>query len=95
MSGGYAMYNFIEMDKLIRKHRRERKLTIEQLAELSNLSYRCISNIERGLANPKFSTVVKIFTVLGKDLNELKQFVILHNSMAYYKTLGWFDSHTP
>lgn len=73
------MYNFIQMGNLIRRYREERGLTIEELAELCDLSYRCISNIERGLTNSKFANIVKIFFVLGKNLNELKQFMILHS----------------
>lgn len=69
------MYNFIGMGNLIRKHREERGLTIDKLAELCDLSYRCISNIERGQSNPKLSSVIKIFFVLERNLNELKRFV--------------------
>lgn len=73
------MYNFVEMGNLIRKHRENAGLTIEELAEACELSYRCISNIERGLSNPKLSNIVKIFFVLDKNLNELKEFVLDQN----------------
>lgn len=88
MSGGYNMYNFIEMGNLIRKYREERDFTIEELAELCDLSYRCISNIERGQSNPKLSSVIKIFFVLDRNLNDLKLFVSTQDMHSENKRLS-------
>lgn len=56
---------------LIRLHRENKKYSRETCAELCDLSDRCISNIERGVADPKFSTVVKLCKTCDIDIREL------------------------
>ncbi|MCM1381379.1 MAG: helix-turn-helix domain-containing protein, partial [Muribaculaceae bacterium] len=57
---------------IVRNYRKERRYSIEKLAELCDVSGRCISNIERGLSEPKFTTVLKLFKALdiNKDIFE-------------------------
>lgn len=55
---------------LIRLHR-EKKYSREKCAEYCDLSERCISNIERGIADPKFSTVVKLCKTCDIDIKDL------------------------
>lgn len=56
---------------LIRNRRENKKYSREACAERCNLSDRCISNIERGVADPKFSTVVKLCKTCDIDIKEL------------------------
>ena len=44
----------------IRSLRKERKLTLERLAELSDLSVGLVSQIERGKGNPSFATLAQL-----------------------------------
>ncbi|MFD0507806.1 helix-turn-helix domain-containing protein [Streptomyces chiangmaiensis] len=44
----------------VRSIRRERTLTLEQLAEASGLSAGVISQLERGIGNPAFATLVQL-----------------------------------
>lgn len=53
-----------KLGRLLRNCREDKKLSREKLAEICNISDRCISNIERGVSNPKFETVVKLFKAL-------------------------------
>ena len=57
---------------LIRSHRENKHYSRETLAELCGISDRCISNIERGVSNPKFDTVVKLCNACGIDTGLLK-----------------------
>ena len=60
--------------KKLREIRKERGLTQEQLAEKVNVSYQAISNIERGLTGPSFSTLADIAKALKVKPKELFDF---------------------
>lgn len=52
------MYN--KFGELLRKHRRNKHLSIERLAELCEVSSRSLSNTERGFSEPKLMTALKL-----------------------------------
>ena len=54
---------------IIKKARKERHLTLEQLAERCGVSKSMLSQIERGKVNPTFAVVWSLTQVLGLDLN--------------------------
>ncbi len=54
--------------------RAERKLTQEQLAELSDVSTDLISLIERGKRSPSFTTIAKLSNALSVEISELFEF---------------------
>lgn len=49
-----------EFGVLLRTYRENKHYTCEMLAELCNIGVRCINNIERGVSDPKLSTVIKL-----------------------------------
>jgi len=60
--------NELRLDLLgyeIKKARKERKLTQEQLGELVGVKKAQISKIENSTTDARFSTVLKVFKVLG------------------------------
>ena len=59
---------FINRLKEIRKNQ---KLTQTKLAELCGLSRTAINEIENGVTDPKYSTVLKISNVLGTKPEEI------------------------
>lgn len=54
------MSNPTKIGSLIRIERKKQGLTIEQLAELADVSDRCIGDIERNVRIPKTDTFLKI-----------------------------------
>ena len=56
--------NFKQGGHVIQRLRRERKMTQEQLAELTDTAPNSISRIERGLLTPSLPTLIKICNVL-------------------------------
>lgn len=62
-----------EVGKQVRSIRKEVGLTLERLGELSGLSIGLISQIERGLANPSFATLVQLAHGLGIPVGKLFQ----------------------
>lgn len=53
----------------MRQLRHSRKLTLEELAERTGLSVGLLSQLERGIGNPSFMTLVKIADALGTPLS--------------------------
>jgi transcriptional regulator with XRE-family HTH domain len=80
-----AFENELRLDLLgyaIKKARKERKLTQEQLGELVGVKKAQISKIENSTTDARFSTIMKVFEVLGA---KVKFNVELNNQrLAYY-----------
>ena len=56
---------------LLHKHRKARRLTLDQLARKSGVSKSMLSQIERGEANPTFAILWNITRALGVDFADL------------------------
>ncbi len=61
-----------EFGMMVRKCRERKKLSREQLAEMCEISERCVSNIERGVAEPKLGTALRICCICGINTGELR-----------------------
>ncbi len=70
------MYNIEGLGHLIRRRREEKRLSREKLAELCDISDKCISNIEFGLADPKATTLLPICNELEIDIGDLGEFCV-------------------
>jgi DNA-binding XRE family transcriptional regulator len=60
-----------QLGPLIQRHRKVRRLTLDQLAAASGVSRSMLSQIERGEANPTFSTLWSVTRALNLELSEL------------------------
>jgi len=56
---------------ILRSLRKNRKLTLEELAQRSNVSKSMLSQIERGLTNPTIATLWNLTQALGTTIAEL------------------------
>jgi DNA-binding XRE family transcriptional regulator len=68
----YEFENELRLDilgKTIRKVRKERKLTQEQLGELVGVKKAQISKIENNLNDARFETILKVFRALNVKIN--------------------------
>jgi transcriptional regulator with XRE-family HTH domain len=61
--------NLVEIGKQLQERRTKLQIRQEDLAELTDLTTKTIYLIENGLGNPSFSTLAKIITVLGLEIN--------------------------
>ncbi|ABC28490.1 predicted transcriptional regulator [Hahella chejuensis KCTC 2396] len=59
------------LGKRIQQLRKSEKLTLEQLAQQSNVSRSMLSQIERGQANPTFATLWNLTRAMGIEWSEL------------------------
>lgn len=57
-----------QVGAMLRKLRRERGMTVEALAAAADLSAGLISQVERGIGNPSFTTLLKLSATLGVPL---------------------------
>ncbi len=60
-----------EFGAMVRSYREEKHYSREKLAEMCGVSDRCISNIERGVSDPKFDTAVGLCKACGIDIGLL------------------------
>jgi transcriptional regulator with XRE-family HTH domain len=58
----------------IKKYRLERKLTIQQLANLIDVDYSQIGRMERGTVNPNISIIFDIANALNIEPHKLLEF---------------------
>lgn len=54
-----------ELGKIIKQRRNLLKITQKDLAEISGVTLRKLSDIENGIANPSLNTLVKVMDALG------------------------------
>ncbi|MDE1480420.1 helix-turn-helix transcriptional regulator [Xenorhabdus bovienii] len=57
----------------VKKIRTEKKISQEDLAELSGLHRTYISSLERGVRNPTLTTLISVSKGLNIEINELLQ----------------------
>ena len=61
--------DLIEIGKIVQQRRAVLQLKQEDLAELSGITEKTIYLLENGKGNPSFSTMQKMLTVLGLEMN--------------------------
>lgn len=61
--------DLIEIGKIVQQRRAVLQLKQEDLAELSGITEKTIYLLEKGKGNPSFSTMQKMLTVLGMEMN--------------------------
>ena len=57
-----------DLGKLVRAHRKQRKLTLETISGLGNLSTRFLSEFERGKETAELGKVLKALRTLGLEV---------------------------
>ena len=71
-TGGELAHEFLaEVGSRIRALRADRSLTVQQLADHSQISRRLLTQIELGQANPSLVTITRIARQLGVDFTDL------------------------
>ncbi len=64
----------------IKAKRQSLKMSQETLAEQSNLNWRSISNLERGICEPKLSNIYSVCQALELSLDELVSYELIKKS---------------
>lgn len=61
----------VTVGQRIREIRKRQKLTIEKLADLSNVAYHNLADIEHGKVDPRINTIEKIARALDVPITDL------------------------
>jgi transcriptional regulator with XRE-family HTH domain len=61
----------VRLGERVKQIRLDRRMTQEDVAERSGLSYKFIGEVERGAANPSVNTLEKLAAGLGVELGHL------------------------
>ena len=61
------------LGEAIEELRNEAEMTHEELADRLEMPFQRISELERGVANPTFATLVRVTNGLGVELSELAE----------------------
>lgn len=62
---------FVQLGEKIKQARTEKKLSLRELADVCEVEHNTIHEIEKGVLNFRFSTIIKISKGLGIPLFEL------------------------
>jgi transcriptional regulator with XRE-family HTH domain len=65
-----------EIGHVIQRHRKNRRMTLEQVAELSKVSRSMLSQIERGETNPTYAVLWRLTRALGMSIGDLARATI-------------------
>ena len=60
-----------QIGSVVREARKQRNLTLNELAELTGVSVSMLSMLERGIASPSIGTLVSVTSALGLHMSEL------------------------
>lgn len=60
--------NAVELGALIRERRKELRMSQEQVALVSQVTMRIMSELERGKATAQVATILRVLAALGLDL---------------------------
>ncbi|MEV7234784.1 tetratricopeptide repeat protein [Streptomyces sp. NPDC051020] len=78
LSGGVTIADDPSLAELLRRHRQAARLTLEQLAEVSRVSARTLSDMERGRSRgPQHRTVVAVADALALTAEDRKRLIDL------------------
>lgn len=82
---------------LLRKHRKEKKLTLKSVAEKASISEGFLSQVENDVSSPSVETLIRICNALGVEAGSLLTQVSKKEKIILIKKTDWDDidlSHT-
>ncbi len=72
------------MNEIIRKLRKRKGITQQELAKYLNIKQSTISRIENGNINVSFNKILKIFLYLNASKNDINNYLTVINSSKCY-----------
>lgn len=91
-NGGYMNINNYRFGKLLREIRQKNKLTQEELAHLSLINIRTLSNMENGKVNIDFDKLEILSEIFNVDLVEVYLYLLLYDSQQIDKLIDKLNS---
>ena len=91
-NGDYMNINNYRFGKLLREIRQKNKLTQEELAHLSLINIRTLSNMENGKVNIDFDKLEILSEIFNVDLVEVYLYLLLYDSQQIDKLIDKLNS---
>ena len=82
---------------LIRRHRKERRLTLKTVAERASISEGFLSQVENAVNSPSVETLIRICNSIGVNAGDLISQISRHEKIIVVRRSEWDDielSHT-
>jgi len=85
----------VNLGALIRRHRKERKLTLKSVAEKARISEGFLSQVENSVSSPSVDTLVGICHALGVNAGDLLNQADTEENLATIQKTEWKDVEIP
>ena len=85
----------MNLGSLIRKHRKERRLTLKTVAEKAGISEGFLSQVENSTSSPSVETLISISNAIGVNAGDLLNRVSVRENLAVVHKTEWDDIEVP
>lgn len=85
----------MNLGSLIRKERKERRLTLKAVAEKAGASEGFLSQVENSVSSPSVDTLVRICNAIGVNAGDLLNQVNKQEQLALVRRAEWDDVDLP
>ena len=85
----------MNLGSLIRKHRKEKRLTLRTVAEKAGVSEGFLSQVENSTSSPSVDTLISICSALGINAGDLLNKVNRQENLALVRKTDWDDIEVP
>jgi transcriptional regulator with XRE-family HTH domain len=85
----------VNLGSLLRRRRKEKKLTLKEVAEKSNLSEGFLSQIENNVKTPSVPNLVKVCDALGTEMGPLFEELKNQQNLFIFRKSDWGEVDVP
>jgi transcriptional regulator with XRE-family HTH domain len=85
----------VNLGSLIRRHRKEKKLTLKAVAEKAGISEGFLSQVENSTSSPSVDTLLNISNAIGVNAGDLLNQVSIQENLAIVRKMEWDDIEVP
>jgi transcriptional regulator with XRE-family HTH domain len=85
----------VNLGNLLRRRRKEKRLTLKEVAEKANLSEGFLSQIENNVKTPSVSNLVKVCDALGTEIGPLFEELKNQQSLFVLRKSDWGEVDVP
>ena len=85
----------MNLGSLIRRHRKEKRLTLKVVAEKAGISEGFLSQVENSTSAPSVDTLISISNAIGVNAGDLLNQVAIQENLAVVRKTEWDDIEVP
>ena len=85
----------MNLGSLIRRHRKEKKLTLRVVAEKAGISEGFLSQVENSTSSPSLETLISISNAMGVNAGDLLNQASAQENLAIVRRGEWEDTEVP